>query len=63
MVFNHTESREAVNITTNYGWSGGELIERDSMLTKSSSDYVAGDNWVRNKTEDREFEIVINGKL
>lgn len=60
LVFNHTEVREAVNITTRYG--GGELIERDNLLVKNSNDFVSGDNWVRNETADREFEIVINGR-
>jgi len=32
------------------------------MLTKSTLDRVTGDNWVRNETENRIFEFVINGK-
>lgn len=42
--FNFTESREAVNFTTGYG--GGDLLEADQLLEKSTSDYVSGDNWV-----------------
>jgi len=33
------------------------------MTSKSSADYVTGDNWVRNETEIRTFEFVVNGKL
>ena len=60
MVFNFTESREAVNITGEYG-SGDQLPDK-SLIEKSSTDLVSGDNWVRNETEYRTFELVINGK-
>lgn len=60
MVFNFTESREAINITTGYG--KGEQIPYDTMTVKTSSSYETGDNWVRNETDPREFEFVVNGK-
>jgi len=33
-----------------------------TLIDKSASDLVSGDNWVRNETDIRTFEIVINGK-
>ena len=33
-----------------------------TLIEKKSSDLVSGDNWVRNETEIRTFELVINGK-
>jgi hypothetical protein len=60
LVFNFTESREAVNITTDYG--GGEQIHDKTLIDKSTLDLTSGDNWVRNETEIRTFELVINGK-
>lgn len=57
MIFNHTESREAVNITGN-----GVQIANNTMVEKSVVDLVSGDNQVKNETEFRTFEFVINGK-
>ena len=31
------------------------------MVEKRSADYLTGDNWVRNETDPREFEFVVNG--
>ena len=60
LVFNFTESREAVNITSSYG--RGEQLPDKSLIDKATADLVSGDNWVRNETDRREFELVINGK-
>ena len=43
MIFNHTETREAVNITTNYG-SGSEAVQIENntlanLVILSSGDY------------------------
>ena len=32
------------------------------MIEKSSGDLISGDNWVRNETEFRTFEFIVNGK-
>lgn len=58
MVFNFTEKTEAVNITTNYGGAGSIQIENNTLATGTKS----GDYQLRNATEVREFEILINGK-
>jgi hypothetical protein len=58
--FNFTESREAVNFTTQYGL--GEQIIEDSLIQKKSVDLVTGDNYVQNDTDTRTFEFVVNGK-
>jgi hypothetical protein len=57
---NFTETREAVNFTTEYG--GGIQIMDKSLIERRSSDIESGDNWVRNETEIREFNFVINGR-
>ena len=58
LVFNHTEQREAINITTKYG--SGVQIENNTLSTLTS--FSSGDYQMRNATEIREFEILINGK-
>lgn len=58
MVFNFTEKREAVNITTSYGT--GTQIANNTLSTLST--WSSGDYQLRNATELREFEILINGK-
>ena len=58
MVFNFTEKREAVNITTNYGGSGSIQIENNTLAAGTKS----GDYQLRNATDVREFEILLNGK-
>ena len=59
--FNFTESREAVNFTTGYG--SGDQIAANELITKSNTDLVTGDNWVRNETDIRTFQFVVNGKI
>ena len=63
LVFNFTESREAINITTNYG-SGADsvLIENNTLSSLQEADWKSGDFQMRNSTDIKEFEIVINGK-
>ena len=58
MVFNFTEQREAVNITTNFGGAGSVQIENNTLAAGTKS----GDYQLRNATEVREFEILLNGK-
>ena len=58
MVFNFTESREAVNFTS----SGNEQNMNETMINKLTDELVTGDNWVRNDTDTRTFEFVVNGK-
>ena len=55
---NFTDVRASVNITT----AGGELIANETLIQKSESEHLMGDNVVYNQTEVREFEFVINGK-
>jgi hypothetical protein len=57
---NFTETREVMNVTTNYG--SGDLIANATLTTKAESDWQTGDNICYNDTETREFEFVINGK-
>ena len=57
---NFTETREAVNITTNYG--SGEQIMNYTMITKMTADLETGDNAIFNDTETREINFVVNGK-
>lgn len=33
-----------------------------TMIEKNGNELISGDNWVRNETEIRLFELVINGK-
>ena len=57
-MFNFTASREAVNFTS----SGNEQNANNSLIEKTTTDLVTGDNWVRNDTDIRTFEFVVNGK-
>ena len=59
---NFTETREAVNFTTNYGGSNSVQIMNGTLYDKMTDELVTGDNIVFNDTETREFEFVINGK-
>jgi len=34
----------------------------ETMIDKSTKDLITGDNWVRNDTDIRTFELVVNGK-
>ena len=61
-VFNYTESREAVNFTNNYGNKPSVQIANGTLETKAPADYVSGDNLVKNHTDIRTFEFVVNGK-
>ena len=61
-VFNYTEAREAVNFTTNYGRKPGVQVANGTLETKAKADLVSGDNVVRNQTDIRTFEFVVNGK-
>ena len=58
LVFNFTESREAINITTNYG-SGADsvLIENNTLSTLPEADWKSGDFQMRNSTDIKEFEL------
>ena len=58
MVFNFTESREAVNFTS----SGNSQNMNETLINKLTQDLVTGDNWVKNDTDTRTFEFIINGK-
>jgi len=60
LVFNFTEKREAINITSNYGGSGSVLIANNTLTTLS--EYKSGDFMMRNSTTIKEWEMVINGK-
>jgi len=77
LVFNFTNSLEAVNITTAYG--SGDLIANDTLSTVLAADLQSGDYTMRNTTlievtvegnttleddplNDKMFEVVINGK-
>ena len=57
---NFTETREAVNFTTEYG--GGEQIMDKTLITRKGSEIESGDNWIRNETEIREIDFVVNGR-
>ena len=57
---NFTETREAINFTTDYG--SGYQIEEGTLITKMSTELETGDNWVQNDTDIRQFDFVINGK-
>ena len=41
LIFNHTEQREAVNITTKYGGSGSVQIDNNTLSTLTS--FSSGD--------------------
>jgi len=58
MAFNFTEKREAVNITTNYGGAGKVQIENNTLASGTKS----GDYQLRNQSDWKEFEILLNGK-
>jgi hypothetical protein len=62
MVFNFTETREAINVTT----STNGLFDNNTLTTKAEADWITGDHQMRNDTnngtKDKEFEIVVNGK-
>jgi len=60
MIWNHTEKREAVNITSHYGGADTILVNNNTLTTLST--WSSGDFQMRNATEVREFEILINGK-
>ena len=57
---NFTETREAVNFTTQYG--AGVQILNETLINKKSSELETGDNWVLNDTETREINFVVNGR-
>ena len=57
---NFTETREAINFTTDYG--AGYQIEKDTILEKNAQELETGDNWVQNDTDIRQFDFVVNGK-
>lgn len=58
LVHNFTDVREGI-----------EVRDRDTRayilnetIAANSDDYVAGQNWVYNDTETREFHVIMNGK-
>jgi len=54
---NFTETREAVNFT-----HSGEQILNMTLINTLNSLQETGDNYVRNDTETREIDFVVNGK-
>ena len=54
LVFNFTEKREAVNITSNYGGAGGVLVANNTLSTKNEVDWIPGDMQLRNTTIEGE---------
>jgi hypothetical protein len=61
MVFNYTEKREAVNITTHYKGATGVQIEAKDLTTISGT-YNTGDYHLWNGENDpKEFEIIVTG--
>lgn len=59
---NFTETREAINFTTNYKGSNHEQLMNETLYQKLTADLETGDNIVFNDTETREFQFVVNGK-
>lgn len=55
---NFTDVRVAINITD----SAGNLIDNETLTSKSEDELTPGDNVIYNQTEVREFHYVINGK-
>jgi len=60
LVFNFTEKREAVNITTKYGGKDSVQIANNTLTTLNT--WKTGDYQLRNQTDFKEFEVVFNGK-
>jgi len=54
------DAREAVNVTRRDSTSFGTQID-DKTLLESTTTWTTGYNWLRNETEVREFEFVVNG--
>lgn len=57
---NFTDVREEVRFTTEYG--NGLRIENNTLSIVSPQDQTLGDNIVKNATDEREFEFVVNYK-
>jgi hypothetical protein len=56
---NFTETREAVNFTTQYG-NGVQIM--NETLGIDNLELESGDNLILNETETREINFVVNGK-
>lgn len=54
------DAREAVNVTRRDSTSKGTQI-MDKTLLESATTWTTGFNWLRNSTDIREFEFVVNG--
>jgi hypothetical protein len=57
---NFTDTREAINVTTQYG--AGAQIGEGSLSSNYRGTFGAGDNRLANATHVREFEFAINGR-
>lgn len=57
---NFTDTREAVNFTTEFG--EGYQIFNESMIDQPTTMIQTGDNWILNDTETREINFVVNGR-